>query len=168
MVAGRVAQAMGLRHFSAGDFMRQMATERGVSILALSHTAQNQDTIDREIDARTERLGVEDDNFVLDARLGWRFIPHSIKVFLDVRPEVAAARIFGAGRGGEPENVDLESTLRAMETRAASEEERYRSYYGIDYLDRANYDLVVDTSDLEVDEVVERILAHIDLASDTS
>lgn len=168
VVARRVAQVLGMRHLSAGDFMRQMAEERGVSILALSRTAENQDSIDREIDARTVRLGVEDNNFVLDARLGWHFIPHSIKVFLDVRPEVAATRIFGAGRGEEPENVDLEATMSAMATRAASEEERYRTYYGVDYLEPGNYDLIVDTSDLDPDEVVERVLSHIDLVSPDS
>ena len=147
-----------MRHVSAGDLMREMADEQGVSILELSRSAEEHDAIDREIDARTARLGEKADDFVLDARLGWHFIPHSVKVFLDVAPEVAASRIYGAGRGGEPENVDLEATLGAMKTRAASEEGRFRAYYGVDYLDADNYDLVIDTSELTVDEVVSRIL----------
>lgn len=161
MVAARVASAAGLRHVSAGDFMRQMADDRGVSILALSREAEGDEAIDEEIDARTARLGEEGDGFVLDARLGWHFIPGSVKVFLDVDPEVAARRIYGAERGGEPENVDLEATLAAVERREASERERFREYYGVDYLQPDNYDLVIDTSGRDVDHVVEQILAYL-------
>jgi cytidylate kinase len=133
--------------------MREMAIERGLSILELSRLAEQGDEIDREIDQRTVRLGEENDSFVIDARLGWHFLPRSLKVFLEVRPEVAARRIFGEGRGGERENTDLGETTRAIEARTTSERTRYREYYGLDYDDHDQYDLVVDTSDLTIDEV---------------
>ena len=159
-VAIRVAGELGIRHISAGDFMREMAAERGVSILELSRSAEGDEAIDHEIDARTTRFADRGGDFVMDARLGWYFIPDSVKVFLDVRPEIAAGRIYGAGRGAEHENVDLETTMRAIETRTMSESARYEEYYGIDYLDSDHYDLVVDTSDLPIETVVERIVAH--------
>jgi predicted cytidylate kinase len=161
LVATRVASELGVRHVSAGDFMRSMAEERRVSILELSRSAEEHDAIDREIDARSARLSDEGGSFVMDARLGWRFVPQSIKVFLEVRPEVAARRIFGAARGAEHENVDLESTLEAIEARSQSETERYLSYYGIDYTDHSHYDLVIDTSDLTPGAVVGRVLEHV-------
>ena len=160
-VAIRVAEALGFRHVSAGDFMREMAEERSMSILELSRSAEERAEIDREIDARTVRLGVQHDDFVMDARLGWHFLPNSIKVFLEVRPEVAAMRIYEAQRGSEVENVDLESTKRAIESRTSSEVKRYRDYYGIDYGDHAHYDLVVDTSELSIAGVVQEVVDHI-------
>ncbi len=141
--------------------MRQMADERGVSILELSRAAEENDAIDREIDARSALLAESGGRFVMDARLGWHFVPRSVKVFLEVRPEVAARRIFGARRGSERENVDLEATMLAIEERTNSERERYLSYYGIDYLDHAHYDVVIDTSDLAPDAVVGRIMEHL-------
>jgi cytidylate kinase len=161
VVASRVAAALGMDHASAGDFMREMAAERGLSILELSRVAGEDDSIDREIDARTLRLATEGDHFVMDARLGWHFVPHSVKVFLEVRPEVAARRVYEAARGTEHENVDLETTRRAIESRTALEKERYVDYYGLDYTDHDHYDLVVDTSELNIDEVVERIVEHV-------
>ena len=160
VVASRVARALGLRHVSAGDFMREMATERGVSILELSRLAEHDSAIDAEIDDRTRRLADSGDDFVIDARLGWHFVPTSFKVFLDVRPEVAAERIYGAERHSERENVDLDKTRAAVESRTKSETQRYQEYYGIDYTDPLQYDLVVDTSDLTVDQVVERVLSQ--------
>lgn len=140
--------------------MREMAAERGISILELSRLAEDDKAIDAEIDGRTARLAAGGDSFVIDARLGWHFVPESLKVFLDVRPEVAATRIYGARRGTEWENVDLETTRRAVEERSASEAERYMDYYGLDYTDTGHYDLVIDTSELTIDEVIERILAR--------
>lgn len=141
--------------------MREMAVERGMTILELSKTAETGDSIDREIDARTVRLGRESDDFVIDARLGWHFLPQSFKVFLEVDPSVAANRIYAAGRLSEQENIDLAETRRAIEARTESEAKRYRDYYELDYADHRHYDLVVDTSDKSVDEVVELIVERV-------
>ncbi|HJS71970.1 MAG TPA: nucleoside monophosphate kinase [Acidimicrobiia bacterium] len=161
VVASRVAQELGLSHSSAGDFMREMATERGVSILELSRLAEAGDEIDREIDARTMRLAEQGGDFVMDARLGWHFIPDSIKVFLEVDPLVAAQRIFEARRRSEVENVTLEQTQQAVQDRTESERKRYLDYYGVDYGEHDHYDLVLDTSNLPIDQVVERIVAYV-------
>lgn len=160
-VAKQVARALRLGHMSAGDFMRQMAAERGVSILEFSRSAEEADAIDREIDARTGRLAAEGDDFVMDARLGWHFIPHSIKVFLEVDPEIAARRIYQARRGSEHENISLAETQKAIESRTESERKRYMDYYDLDYTDHGHYDLVVDTSQHTVDEVVQTIVDHV-------
>jgi predicted cytidylate kinase len=160
-VAKLLARRLGLDHVSAGDFMREMAAERGISVLELSGIAEHDDAIDREIDDRSRRLGQERDGFVIDARLAWHFIPKAFKVFLDVRLDVAARRIYGDRRGSEQENVDLEATRRNTEIRRASESKRYALYYGIDYLDSANYDMVVDTSELDAEGVVDLIAARL-------
>lgn len=159
VVARRVAEALGFDHLSAGDFMRDMARERGLSILELSRRAEGEGSIDREIDRRTAGLASERDHFVIDARLGWHFIPASFKVFLDVSPEVAAERVYAAGRRSEHENEDIAATRSALAARAESERQRYLEYYGLDYTDPSNYDLVVDTSSSTIDEVVDRVLA---------
>jgi predicted cytidylate kinase len=161
VVASKVARELNLSHLSAGDFMREMAAERGVSILELSRVAEQGDEIDREIDARTVRLAEQGGDFVMDARLGWHFIPDSIKVFLEVDPLVAAQRIFEARRRSEVENVTLEETQRAVQDRTESERRRYLDYYGVDYGDHANYDLVIDTSELPIDQVVENVVAYV-------
>jgi predicted cytidylate kinase len=161
MVASRLAERLGLRHVSAGDFMREMAEERGLSILELSRQAEKGEDIDLEIDGRSALLAKETEGFVMDARLGWYFVPDAIKVFLDVSLDVAAERIFGARRAKERENTDLATTRRAIELRSASERDRYERYYGLDYTDPTHYDLVVDTSDLSPDEVIDQVVRFV-------
>lgn len=162
-VARAVAARLGLEHVSAGDFMRAMAAERGISVLRLSSIAENDNGgVDREIDERTRIFSQERDHFVIDARLAWHFIPSAVKVFLDVDLDVAAARIFDAGRGAEIENVDLATTRAGIERRLASEATRYKEYYGIDWLDPVHFDLVVDTDLLTVSEVIDVIIDFLD------
>ena len=160
-VAKELAARLGLRHVSAGDFMRQIAEERGISVLELSRIAEDDDAVDREIDARSAQLGATGESFIIDSRLAWFFIPEPVKVFLDVSIDVAVSRIYGDERGSERENIDLDTTKRNTEERAASEAFRYQTYYGIDYLDPSNYDLVLDSSELSVHAVADEIEAYL-------
>ena len=160
-VAKELASRMGSDHISAGDFMRDMADERNVSVHVFSRMAEEDPAIDRAIDERSKTIGETKSSFVLDARLAWHFVPDSYKVFLDVDTDVAAARIFGDARTSESENVDLERTRRNTEHRAESETKRYALYYGVNYLDPSNYDLVIDTSNRTVEQVVDLIVAAV-------
>ena len=130
-------------------------------MLELSRIAENDDAIDREIDERSQQLGESGRSVVIDSRLAWYFIPGAVKVFLDVSIEVAAQRIYGDSRASEAENVDLNATIEATMERAASESLRYQQYYGIDYLDPDNYDVVIDTSGTTPEDVVEELARQI-------
>ena len=161
-MAKLLAERLGLVHRSSGDFMRAMAAERGISVLALSAKAENDSgAIDRAIDEQTKLFDSASEGFVMDSRLGWYFVPCSTKVFLDVDLEVAAFRVFSERRGIEIENIDLSATIDAMEKRLDSESNRYSSYYGINWLDLDHYDLVIDTSLLDIDVVVDEIIAFV-------
>jgi cytidylate kinase len=163
-----LAARLGVAHVSAGDFMREIAAERALTVLELSEVAERDPAIDREIDERSARFGESGTDLVIDARLAWHFIPAAIKVFLDVGLDVAADRIFEARRRAESENVDLQTTRQNIEERTRSESSRYLDYYGVDYLDLTHYDLVVDTSDLTVEQIVSRILDYVAGAAGSS
>jgi len=73
--------------------MRKLAQERNMSLIELSRIAEKDSEIDKEIDKRQAQLGQNLDNFVIDGRLAWYFIPKSIKIYLDVSEKEAARRI---------------------------------------------------------------------------
>ncbi len=114
VVAKEAANGSASATSPPGDFMRDMAAERGMSILELSRVAETDPSIDAEIDARTVSLGATGESFVIDSRMAWHFIPDSVKVFLGVRTDVAAARIYASMRETERENVDLAATTAAL------------------------------------------------------
>jgi len=155
-----LAQRLGLKHYSTGGFMRQIAKEKGKTLLELSKIAEKSDEIDRILDERQMSLGEIEDDFLIDARLGFYFIPDSIKIFLDVDINEAAKRIYNEKRLDEA-NQSLEDTLKNIKIRQESEKARYERYYGIDVSDKANFDIWIDTSNKPPKEIVEIILAKI-------
>ena len=161
-IAKMLAKKLGFKHYSAGDFMRAMAIERKTTLEELTKVALKDRSVDDEIDRRTVELAGKEDDFVIDSRLGWKFIPCAVKILLTISPEVAAKRVFAQMRPDEKENTTLEATSKNQEKRLAAEIERYSKLYDVDYTDPKNHDFAVDTSSLTPDEIVAKIMEFLD------
>lgn len=162
VVAKALAKKLKLKHYSTGELMRKMARQRGMTLMALTQKARRDNgKIDRMLDEYQVQLGKTKKNFVIDGRLGFYFIPHSIKMFLDVSPLVAAQRIAKQRRGGVEKLRTLAEAQRELKRRTEAEQERYKKYYGADYMQKKNYDLAIDTTRQSVDGVVKRILGFL-------
>ncbi len=156
-VAKLLAKKLHYKHYSIGDFMREIAKERGLGLLELSRLAEKDRSVDEELDKRQIELGKKEDNFVIDSRLGFHFIPKSKKIFLDVDMAEASKRIFKERREHE-QYKDIQDSIEKIKTRIGSEDKRYKGYYDIDYKDKSNYDIIVDTTKTKPEEVVEKIV----------
>ena len=160
-VAKAIAKDLGLKHYSAGDFMREMAESRGISLMELTKQAGKDTSIDKEIDDRTRHLALKD-NFVIDSRLAFHFIPKAVKIFLKADPKVAAQRtwkdICAQKRHTENQLKSEKEVYDAIVKRQQSEIERFKKYYGVDFLDSKNYDLVLDTTSLSIEQCVQKVL----------
>jgi len=80
----------------------------------------------------------------------------AFKVYLDADPQVRAARIL------EREKGDLKTATEEMLEREKCEDVRYSQWYGIDVNDKSVYDLIVDTSDVPPEKVVDIILKKLE------
>ncbi|MEK7509801.1 MAG: cytidylate kinase family protein [Patescibacteria group bacterium] len=151
--ANGVAKILGYERFSSGDYWRQIAQEKGVSVEELNVMAETDPSIDHLIDDAVRRSG-EKENLVIDSRLAFHWIPDSFKVFLKIDPKTAAERAFAhmqeSGRVSQSATSVQEAYEKAL-ARIKSENLRYKELYGVSYLDESQYDLVVDTTkdDLE-------------------
>ena len=79
-----IAKALGFKHYSAGDFLRQISKEMGMSLMQIQQEMEKNTEIDLELDKRTEKVAGKEDNFVIDGRMAWHFVPKSIKIFVKV------------------------------------------------------------------------------------
>jgi cytidylate kinase, putative len=140
--AAALAEAFELDHVSGGDIFRELAAERGYSPVEFNELAEENDQIDRDLDARLREVAVEDDDVVLESRLaGWLAGDHAdLKIWLDAPLAVRADRI--ADREGKPTAVAREETER----REQSERKRYQEYYNIDIAELSIYDLTYNTA----------------------
>ena len=144
--------------------MRELAMERGESLLDLSREAERDGgAIDKLLDERTKLLGETKDNFIIDGRLAFHYIPHAFKIFLTVPPEEAAKRIYhDESRAGVESHVDIADTIQNIRTRRVSEDTRYMEYYGIHIYDMSHYDLVIDTAGREIEDVLAEAIRAIE------
>ena len=157
-IAKLLAQKLNLKHYSTGDFMRKIAQDRGISLIELSEVAESDLSVDQEIDNYAKNL-VKEDNFVIDTRLGYHFIPNSIKIFLDADPKTRAQRIFKDKR--QEEKGTLEELEKEIQKREQSEIKRYQKYYNLNPFNQDNFDLLIDTTDLTPEEITSKIIEFI-------
>jgi cytidylate kinase len=163
--AKRVSEILGYTHYSTGDFMRALANEKNISLAELSKIAENDRTIDDILDDRNKKIGNEKD-VVLDSRLGFYFIPDSFKVFLELDSDTSAERILcdkknNLNRSKESSGgFDTQEEIKEnIENRLVSERKRYKELYGIeDHTSYDNFDLVIDTKKIPLEEVSKKII----------
>jgi len=151
-VAKYLAKKFHLKHMSIGDFRREMAMKRGLTIAELNKLGEKQAFTDKEADDFLKSLGKKD-NLIIDSRLGWHFIPKSLKIFLKVGEKEGAERIFKHGRKSERKYRNVSEVLKANKKRIESDVKRYKKYYGIDPYNISNYDIIIDTSSMSIKEM---------------
>jgi cytidylate kinase len=154
-VAKALAKEFHLKHYSTGDFMRKIATEKGYTIEQWSHVTPVE--IDNMIDKWAENVGKTEDNFIFDSRLAFHFIPEAIKIYLDVSYEEAARRVFANPRSTEAKVNSVEELAQRNKIRWETDRERYKKIYNIDVDDKINYDAYIDTTGKSIKEVINEI-----------
>ena len=159
--ANLVAHELGYRRFSSGDFMREMAKERGLTLAELQ--AQNDPKNDEYVDQKLRDIGTTQQDLVIDSRLAFHWIPGAFKVFLELDFETAAHRIYThqiEHRRTMGEIVEsFDTFLSSLTTRFAWEQQNYQKLYGVDPTDHGHYNLILDTSANAPEAVAHQIVA---------
>jgi cytidylate kinase len=156
-VAKILAKELKLKYYSTGEIFRRLAADMQVSLKELGELAKKDKRIDKRIDDYQKKLGQKEDDFVLEGRLGFHFIPESIKICLKVNPEESAKRIMQDNRSDEKFKT-LKEAVESIKARRESEKERYLGLYKIDIDSGKNYDLIIDTTKIPANEVAEKII----------
>lgn len=122
--------------------------------------------IDATIDRMVAELGKEinsverpNDVYIIDSRLAWHNIPDSYAVRLTVDEKIAGQRVFAdQSRGSEDSYASEEEAKEKTKQRKLGEIERYKERYGVDLADPENYDLIIDTSYSNTEELADIII----------
>ncbi len=157
-----IARKLGYNFYSIGNLRGKMASDRGMTLDELNKLGESEDWTDKEIDAYQEDLGKREDDFIIDGRLAWYFIPHSFKVFLGVDKTIGAKRIFRNQRSDEKKIGTVKEMMNYISERRNSDKKRYKKYYGVNPYDRKNYDVYLNTTNLTVDEEVDWLMKKIE------
>ena len=75
----KILKENGYDIISNGVLFREIAEEKGITVVELNELAKKDKSIDDMLDERSIRLGKELDSTIFDSRMGWHFIPDSFK-----------------------------------------------------------------------------------------
>ncbi len=160
-VRNLLAERLGLKKYSIGDLRGKMALDRGLDIDELNKLGEEEAFTDEDADKYQKKLGKGEDNFIIDGRLSYHFIPNSLKLFLKVNVREGAKRIFGDKREDEGDADSVEEVEERVKKRIESDKRRYQKYYGLDYEKEDNYDLIIDTTEISAKEAADKIVSFI-------
>ncbi|MCQ2052651.1 MAG: AAA family ATPase [archaeon] len=156
----RLSEILGFRAVVFGNIFREMAADRHFSLLEFSDLAEKDPSIDKMIDDKILEIAKNNEDVILESRLSAYMVSRNsipaFKIYLYASPEVRMRRI--GMRERQPSKEVNKDTLK----RQASESKRYMAYYGIDISDMSVYDLIINTDNLNSDEVVNTVLKAIE------
>jgi len=160
VLAEKLAAALGWPRYYMGGLRREAAARRGLTLAEYNKLGETDPATDLEVDEYQKKLGETEDNFIIEGRTSWYFIPHSLKIFLKVDEIEGARRILLAKREGEDDKMStLEEVLASTRRRQLSDQTRYQKYFGIDAYNLDNFDYVVDSTNLSEDGVFAEVYA---------
>ncbi|MBU3142566.1 (d)CMP kinase [Clostridium sp. CF012] len=159
-VAKAISKALDYTYFSVGELQRRLAVEKGMSITEYNKYMLD-NNLDYEVDNKTMEIGRDKVNFIFDARLAWFFIPDSFKIYLKVDLDVAVERSMKNERGNSEKYASIKEAKVSITERRRLEVSRFKDIYKIDIDKESNYDLVIDTSHVSMEGVIENTVEAI-------
>ncbi|MCD4694507.1 cytidylate kinase family protein [bacterium] len=163
-IAKKLAEKLGWSRYYIGGIRRQKAKERGMTLAEYNKLGETDPSTDLEVDKYQEGLGEKKDNFVIEGRTSWHFIPHSLKIYLEVDKREGAQRIFNQlskqadNNRNEGSGLDsVEKVLESNKRRLKSDNKRYKKYFNIDVHNKKHYNIIVNTTNLSEKEVLEAV-----------
>lgn len=165
-VAKKLAKKLSWPRYYMGGLRREAALKRGLTLAEYNKLGETDPSTDLEVDLFQKKLGETEDNFIIEGRTSWHFIPHSLKIYIDVSLEEGANRIFKQLQKENNRNEDkdlktLEDVIESLKKRHKSDTLRYKKYFNIDVHDKNNYDYIIDTTNLSIEEVFNNIYSFV-------
>ena len=154
-----LSKKLNYPYIYAGNIFRQMAVEKGKSLLEFNKLAEGDNSIDNELDDKMVKYARDNEDIILEGRIiAWMVKKEKLDAYkiwigasLDVRVERVAKR----------DKQDQGLAKRDVAKREEIEVQRYIDIYNIDIKDLSVYDLKVDSSTKTPNEIVSFILEKI-------
>lgn len=148
-----LAEKLNLRHISIGMLFRDIAVRRGVSLLELSRIAQQDPSIDYELDSLAKKEA-EKGGVVIDGHAA----PWLLKNLAHLRVAITASVDTRLRRLAERDKKPINEVAHETLSREQMERERFMKIYGIDISSYIDFDLVINSERFSPNEIVEIIL----------
>ncbi len=148
-----LAERLNLRHISIGMLFRDIAVKRGVSLVELSKLAEQDPSIDYELDSLARREA-EKGGVVIDGHAA----PWLLKGLAHLRIAIIAGIDTRVRRLAERDKKSIDEVFHETLLRERMERERFMRIYRIDISDYTDFDLIINSERFSPNEIVEIVL----------
>ncbi|WP_338601055.1 AAA family ATPase [Sulfolobus tengchongensis] len=163
-VAVRLANALSYKFVSAGSMFREIAQKMGLDVVNLNRLAETNFDIDRMVDKKIYDYILNERDIIIESHIaGWLF-----REYADFAVYLWAPLKIRAGRISLRDKVSYDEALSQIISREYMHYKRFKRFYGIDVNDLSVFDLVINTSDIGIDEIVKVILMYFSSVSRNS
>lgn len=156
----------------AGGIFREMAREKGMTLIEFEDYAKKHPEVDKEVDdlvaGKARKFEKKGRIVIAEGRAQFHFLPESIKIYIKVSVEEGARRIWKdlqdkekSGERNEGKVSSLEQMKKKVQEREEADAQRYKKFYGIDHRIEKQYDFVVDTTKLDAEQAAGKVLDFI-------
>ncbi|WP_296859489.1 (d)CMP kinase [uncultured Methanobrevibacter sp.] len=148
-----LSEKLDVPYISAGFIFREMAAEKGMSVLEFSEFAEGNDDIDKEIDKRQAEKAKSSDNLIIEGRLSAYFVDNAdLRIWLMTPFDVRSQRI------SQREEKSVEVAKDEIIIREKSEALRYMEIHNIDINNMEIYDIIINTDSFDPQSISEIII----------
>jgi len=152
--AKHLATELDVPRIYVGGLMREEATKLNLTLDDFNKLLVSDDEVDRRLDALQKEKSKEISRGVFEGRTAWHFVENpDVRIFLGVKPKIAAERIWNDENGDRDKYESVEEIVKANVERKANEIKRYGTYYNIDVYSKNNFDVMLETSEKNIEEV---------------
>ena len=161
-LAKSLAKRLKYKYYSIGELQRKFANSKGLTLEELRELESKDHSIDNEFDDYQKKLGETEKKFIMDSRFGALFLKDvAYKIFIDCSDDERYKRIITDTTSNRSAELKTKITKADILKRDNEDRKRSKVLYNFDYFDSSNYDLVIDSTNMTPDEVVEFALNKI-------
>ena len=158
--AKHLSEELEVPRIYAGGLLREKAAERGMTLAELGASMENDKELDLWVDSVTTKRSEELERGIFEGRTAWHFVKNpTARLFFSVDDRIAAERIWGdKNNPNRDKYTSIEHVIEANNARRTSEIKRYKQYYDIDVYDHKNFDIIIDTSKISLEDVYKQAI----------
>lgn len=151
-LAKHLSTTLSLPYFHAGAIYRELAAQKGISLMAVIAQAQHDLSLDQYVEAGLLQLMQTHKDMVVEGRLtsyqAWKHHIESFRILLTASPAIQAERV------SQREKTDYQKTLQEVIERDREDWGRYHRLYGISINEQNQWNsLVINTDTMSIDQV---------------
>lgn len=157
VVGKYLSKKLKLKYYGVGELFREYAAKMKLNMIEMDKFLERNKKLDKKINESITKKLNHKNNFVLDSRIGFLFVKNAVHVFLDADLDLRAKRIFKNKR--KLENYKkVGDVKKEINKRLRLERKMFKEIYSVDFTDLRHYDLVINTTGMNV-KIISNIIS---------